>query len=128
MDIKAAFLQGRDITRNVYVKPPLEANCDKNTLWKLNKSVYGLKDASREWYLTIKTLLMNQGCKQLLTDPSAFCYYENDVLSGVFLMHVDDFFYGEVQNTLKNMSLKRLEINFKLVNNHLVHSNILVWS
>ena len=94
MDIKAAFLQGREITRNVYVKPPLEAKCDKNTLWKLNKSVYGLKDASREWYLTIKTLLMNQGCKQLLTDPSAFCYYENDVLSGVFLMHVDDFLWG----------------------------------
>ena len=93
MDIKAAFLQGRDIQRNVYVKPPLEANCDKDTLWKLNKSVYGLKDASREWYFTIKTLLMNQGCKQILTDPSAFSYYENNVLSGVFLMHVDDFLW-----------------------------------
>ena len=51
LDIKSAFLQGQKIERDVYLKPraPREAGTDK--LWKLNKTVYGLGDASRRWYL-----------------------------------------------------------------------------
>ena len=33
IDIKSAFLQGKDIERDVYVRPPKEAGVDKNCVW-----------------------------------------------------------------------------------------------
>ena len=45
IDIKTAYLQGKNIEREVFVKPPKEARTEK--IWKLNRTVYGLKDAAR---------------------------------------------------------------------------------
>ena len=50
VDVKSAFLQGKEINRDVYVKPSQEAETDK--LWKLKTTVYGLCDAPRVWYLS----------------------------------------------------------------------------
>ena len=52
IDIKAAFLQGKSIDRELFLKPPKEAD-SKGSLWKLKKAVYGLSDASRFWYLRV---------------------------------------------------------------------------
>ena len=52
LDIKSAFLQGKEISRDLFVKPPKEAKTDN--LWKLLKTVYGLNDASRTWYLHVR--------------------------------------------------------------------------
>ena len=46
-DIKSAFLQGKEIQRDVYIKPPCEAKRSAGKLWKLEKAVYGLNDAAR---------------------------------------------------------------------------------
>ena len=51
LDMKTAFLQGKGITCDLLIKPPKEANTTK--LWRLNKTVYGLNDASRTWYLRV---------------------------------------------------------------------------
>ena len=53
IDIKAAFLQSESIGRDVFLIPPAEAKCDKDVLWKLEKCVYGLNDAARNWYFTL---------------------------------------------------------------------------
>ena len=45
IDIKAAFLQGKNIERDIYIKPPKEIKKD-GIIWKLNKVAYGLCDAS----------------------------------------------------------------------------------
>ena len=94
IDIKAAFLQGAKFERDVYLKPPKEADCDVNTLWKLEKCVYGLNDAARTWYITMKTFLLSLGCTQVKTDPAAFYWFYKGDLCGIFLMHVDDFLWG----------------------------------
>ena len=56
IDIKAAFLQGRPIDRKVYLLPPVEAEVE-NTIWKLKTCIYGLGDASRSWYLSVREQL-----------------------------------------------------------------------
>ena len=48
IDIKSAFLQGKEIEREVFVYPPIEAK--SQNVWKLKKCVYGLADASRYWF------------------------------------------------------------------------------
>ena len=53
MDIKAAFLQGKEIERDIYVKPTAEAK-KEGIIGKLNKVIYGLCDASQQWYFSVK--------------------------------------------------------------------------
>ena len=45
LDIKHAYLQGKEIEWLVYVKPPVEVTRDK--LRRLKKAIYGLYDAAR---------------------------------------------------------------------------------
>ena len=98
LDISTAFLQGKSIDREVYVLPPAEANVDKSCLWKLKVCVYGLGDASRQWYLTVADTLKALGMKPCKTDPALFKFFYNDELKGLISTHVDDFFYcGETK-------------------------------
>ena len=53
LDVRAAFLQGQPLERDIYLRPPKQAKC-KDTLWKLQKAVYGLDYASRYWYMRVK--------------------------------------------------------------------------
>ena len=45
IDVKTAFPQGKQIKRTVYLRLLKEANTNK--IWKLQKCLYGLADASR---------------------------------------------------------------------------------
>ena len=92
LDVKCAFLQGKLLEREVYLRPPREANV-KGVLWKLNKCVYGLMDASRHWYFRVKEELLKRNCKVSKLDPAVFYYYDNG-LKGFLLSHVDDFFFA----------------------------------
>ena len=54
IDIKSAFLQGENITRDIFIYPPSEAKVTLGHIWKLHKVVYGLNDASRNWYFSVR--------------------------------------------------------------------------
>lgn len=89
IDIKAAFLQGESIDRDIYLKPPKEF--DNGSLWKLKKTVYGLCDAARSWYFRVKDVLLKIGMKMCSLDQALFFLFSNGVLSGIICIHVDDF-------------------------------------
>ena len=89
--MKSAFLQGKHIDRDIFLKPPCEA--ETNKIWKLNKTIYGLCDASRSWYLRVKEVLEEAGMLMCKYDQSMFSWFENDTLQGLICLHVDDFFY-----------------------------------
>lgn len=97
IDIKSAFLQGDVFQREVFIRPPKEAAVPSNCLWKLNKCVYGLGDASIVWYYSVKAVLLKLGCVQLKTDPAMFYWYRMDKLAGMFLIHVDDFLWSGLE-------------------------------
>ena len=52
-DVRSAFLLSENLQRDIDVKPPPERK-QKGMVWKLIKPVYGLVDASKLWYNTIK--------------------------------------------------------------------------
>ena len=97
MDIKTAFLQGQNMDREVYVKPPKEANT--NGVWLLNKCVYGLCDASLYWYKKVKSVMLEHGGSVSKVDPTVFYWCDDsNSLVGIFASHVDDFIWsGEAQ-------------------------------
>lgn len=93
MDVKAAFLQGDEINRDVFLIPPPEAETEK--LWKLCKTVYGLNDAARAWYLSLRHLLESLGARASKMDNGLFSWYnQSGALSGVLCVHVDDICWG----------------------------------
>ena len=92
IDIKCAFLQTDSISREIFVRPPKEANTNK--VWRLKKTVYGLMDASRVWFLKVTKELTNFGCRSLETDPAVFTLSKNSELQGILVCFVDDMLYG----------------------------------
>ena len=96
-DIKSAFLQGTQLQRDVYLKPPKEAGC-RGTLWKLKKGLYGLKDAGRQWFFRVKEKLLHLGCEQSMMDPGLFTKKdEAGTIIGLIGLHVDDFLHAGSQ-------------------------------
>ena len=56
LDIKAAFLQGRE----VFLKPPAEAKSN-GKIWTLRRCVYSVSDASRKCFLKVKEEMTKLG-------------------------------------------------------------------
>ncbi|XP_057309261.1 uncharacterized protein LOC130647426 [Hydractinia symbiolongicarpus] len=93
IDIKAAFLQGKPIDRELYIRPPKEAY-KEGTVWKLKTCVYGLNDASRTWYLKVYEELTKLNVKVCKYNPGLFYWHHNGKLAGIISTHVDDFCWG----------------------------------
>ena len=92
-DITSAFLQGNQLDRDVYIKPPKEANMP-GKLMKLNKCLYGLKDASRQWYFKVLNKLKAMGFKKSFCDKGVFFFIKDNKLIGFIALHVDDFLHA----------------------------------
>ena len=97
-DIKSAFLQGKDIGRDIFLKPPKEANAPPGVVWKLKKSLYGLNDGARQFYLSLREELISLGCVVSTVDPSLFIYVNQGELCGVLISHIDDFLHAGGRN------------------------------
>ena len=92
-DIKSAFLQGKEIDRDVFIVPPNEAQMGGWKLWKLKKSLYGLNDAAKQFYKCVEEELQGLGVTRSDVDPGLFYYRKDGVLLGVLATHVDDFLH-----------------------------------
>ena len=111
VDVKAAYLQGDEIKRDVYLQPPDEVN--RGQIWKLKKTVYGLCDAARAWYIRVKSELLALGVTKSPLDNSLFFWHKNGVLEGVICVYVDDFLYCGTQ-VFVNSIIKTLMKKFKI--------------
>lgn len=92
VDIKSAFLQGSGLDRAVYIKPPKEAGTSK--VWKLKKCLYGLKDASRQWYRKVDSTMAELKCNRSRIDPAVYLFVHEGKVCGILGSHVDDFLYA----------------------------------
>ena len=75
MDVHTAFLQG-DLDEEIYMKQPDGYTDEENPnhVCKLNKSLYGFKQAARCWSLAIDRYLKSSGSKQVGADPCLYVY------------------------------------------------------
>ena len=90
VDIRAAFLQSKELKREVFVVPPKDL-AETGVLWKLKKPLYGLNDASRRFWLKVKELFEGEGLKTLPGDEAFYYKHEDEKLKGMVITHVDDF-------------------------------------
>ena len=92
IDVQSAFLQGKDITRDVFLKPPVEA--ETAYLWKLKKCIYGLADGPRMWYVELRDTLVKLGTKVSVYDESFTYFHFEGALAGIMAVHVDDLIFS----------------------------------
>ena len=93
-DIKSAFLQGNELEREVYIKPPIESGTSDGFVWKLKHGLYGLKDGARQFYISVRDELISLGLTQMKLDPAMFTYFKDGQLHGIICCHVDDFLHA----------------------------------
>ena len=106
-DIKSAFLQGKTLDRDVYIKPPEEGKTPQDVVWKLKHGLYGLKDGARQFFESVKDELLKLGFTQCKLDPAVFYFQVKRKLRGVICCHVDDFLHGGDQSFEKLMQKLR---------------------
>nr|KYP70921.1 Retrovirus-related Pol polyprotein from transposon TNT 1-94 [Cajanus cajan] len=89
LDINNAFLHG-DLNEEVYMHlPPGLTTTTPGQVCKLNRSLYGLKQASRQWYARLSTFIMQQGFHHSSADHSLFLKFTNSACTAL-LVYVDD--------------------------------------
>lgn len=86
MDVKTAFLAGT-LDEEVYMEFPPYLAVHFGRYVRLLKSLYGLKQAARVWYLLLESFFREEGYTPLATDPSLFTNGEVLISTGVY---VDD--------------------------------------
>ena len=66
MDVKTAFLNG-DLDEEVYMNQPkgFLAHGKEDMVSKLKKSIYGLKQASRQWYIKFNGTVTTYGLSRM---------------------------------------------------------------
>ena len=90
IDIQAAFLQAEPLKREVFIQPPKDIS-QEGKIWRLLKPIYGLDDASRRFWLTVKRIFKEEGMSNLTGDEAFYHKREGESLIGIVLTHLDDF-------------------------------------
>ena len=114
MDVKTAFLNG-DIDETIYMVQPENfiSGDPKSMVCKLKKSIYGLKQASRQWYHKFHEVIISFGFE---VNPVDDCVYHK--FSGskfIFLvLYVDDILLASSDIGLLHDTKRFLVKNFKM--------------
>jgi hypothetical protein len=89
LDVNNAFLHG-ELQEDVYMIVPPGIKTDKpNQVCKLQKSLYGLKQASRKWYERLTSTLLTHDYLQAASDHSLFVKKTSSSFN-ILLVYVDD--------------------------------------
>lgn len=112
MDVNTAFL-GAPLKEELYMRmpPPWIDNHPKGKVCRMLKSVYGLRQAGREWYQTLDEYLIHIGFERTESDHAVYRHKKY----GTYLAHwVDDILiferYANIMTELKNKLKERFKM------------------
>ncbi len=117
MDVKTAFLHA-PIDTEIYLEQPegfqLKSEDDSQLVYKLKKSIYGLKQSGRNWNRVLHDHLCNDGFVQ---NPMDHCVYKkttdnHDVIH--VIIWVDDLIIATNKMTLMNDFKENMQQKFKM--------------
>lgn len=114
MDVKSAYLHGK-LQETIYMEQPegYAQPGKEHLVLKLNKSLYGLKQAGRTWNEEIDRALCNHGFQSLDADR---CLYIRRVASSLIIisLYVDDLLLASDSLTELSLFKRQLAAKFEM--------------
>ena len=114
MDVKTAFLNG-DLYENVYMAQPegFVVEGKEHLGCKLKKSIYGLKQASRQWYLKFDQIIREFGFEENKRDNCIYAKFRGSKF--IFLiLYVDDILLASSDKNLLLETKRFLTSKFEM--------------
>ncbi|CAI7779181.1 unnamed protein product [Closterium sp. NIES-53] len=95
LDFGTAFLQGI-LHEEIWLRcpPGFTGLFPAGTQWSLRRTVYGLRQAPREWHDTLRTTLAALGFAPSTADPSLFLRTDTSLPPFYVLVYVDDLVFA----------------------------------
>ena len=117
MNVKSAHLHSA-IEQEIYLEQPqgfVKRGQNGETLFcKLNKSIYGLKQAAKNWYEALANLLISSGFHQSRNDYCLFVRKDTDSIFSYALVWVDDIIVAGASNEIIDEIKSLLKKNCKM--------------
>jgi hypothetical protein len=114
MDVKTVFLNW-DLVKNVYMAQPKDFAMEGKERMgcRLKKSIHGLKQASRQWYLKFDKTIRKFELKENVEDNCVYAKFKNGKY--IFLiLYVDDILLASSDVSLLLETKKFLSLNFDM--------------
>ena len=111
-DVKQAFVQATMPDDELYVLRPPQGciNTSPTDLWKLRKSLYGLRRAPKHWYNKLNSMLTSMNLHPCKNAP---CIFHGHVIPGLpplyVGIYVDDFIYFSTDPKVENAFESKLK-------------------
>ena len=114
MDVNTAFLNG-ELDEEIYMNQPLgfELKGQERKVCKLKRSIYGLKQASRQWNLKFHQTMLKYGFTMMEEDHCV--YIKHSKIGFIILsLYVDDILIVVNDKKLIDVTKKRLSLKFEM--------------
>jgi len=113
LDFDAAYLNA-DLKEEVYMRPPPGYELPDGKLWKIVKSLYGLRQSGKNWNELLNTQLLSLGFKPMEEEP---CLYSRVNAKGaitILFVYVDDVFIASNRDNVLVQLPQKLQKLFPL--------------
>lgn len=113
MDVKTAYLHA-DLDYDIYMNPPEGyEEKDDGVVYKLQKSLYGLKQSGRNWNRVLHDCLTDEGYKQ---NPADHCVYAKESKGDkvIIIIWVDDLIIAASNEVVLKEVKEMLCVRFKM--------------
>lgn len=112
-DVMTAFLYG-DLEEDIYVQPPKGIVLENTQVWRLKKSLYGLKQSPRCWNTKFDYFLTKFGLKRSQAEPCIY-YSHGDKRGRILIaLYVDDLLIAGSSNEMVNEVVEHLKKEFEI--------------
>lgn len=114
LDVKTTFLNG-EVDEELYIAQPegyVVAGREKEVC-RLNKSIYGIRQASRIWNMTLHSALLAFGLTQSTADPCIYSRIRGDEIIIIAIWVDDGLIAGSNISLIRNI-IRYLNTNFEI--------------
>lgn len=118
-DVSTAFLYG-DVNEEIYMKQPIGYSDGTNRVCRLQRSLYGLKQALRCWNQKFDDFMVSLKFQQRREDPCLYiCHSGSNKI--IVTLYVDDGLIASTSAHEMEVFISKLQSNFKIVASELTY-------